>query len=140
MGQCIYVAMTDNGIVTREIPSELWMKPEAAGKALGVGHLLNTTIGVWFYETDVWTKRDLGKRLRALADYVTSPGFLPSVEDYGKELRRRSPKAVRNLRPPLGPKNLREGTLAPPRRRPPPGKRIPSVAIQRILQQRKQRS
>ena len=90
MGQCIYVAMTDNGIVTREVSSELWVHPEAAGRALGASHLLNTTVGVWFYETDLWTKRDLRKRLRALADHVASPGFLRSVESYGKELLRRS--------------------------------------------------
>jgi len=139
MGQCIYVAMTDNGIVTRQIPSELWMKPEAAGKALGEGHLLNTTIGVWFYETDVWTKRDLGKRLRALGDYVTSPGFLRSIEDYGKELGRRNPGAIRSLRPSLSSEDLREGALPPQRRRPPPGTRIPSEAIGGILKRRKQR-
>lgn len=83
MGQCIYVAempkrrgTTETEIVTREMPSELWMSPAAAGAVLAEGHMLNTTIGVWFYESDVLDKEALRVKLLALVDHVTAPGYL----------------------------------------------------------------
>jgi len=101
MGQCFYVAMTDRGIVTREMPSEMWMNPEAAGRSLGVGHHLNTTIGVWFYERDLWDKKELGRRLRALAAHVTAPGYLKPYEDWGMEQLKAFPREERPLHGPM---------------------------------------
>ena len=90
MGQCIYVAAGDQGPRVREIPSELWMSPAAAGEELAKGHLLNTTVGLWFYERDLWDKRELRRRLMALVDHVTSPEFLAHYEEFGRrQLRRR---------------------------------------------------
>ncbi len=90
MGQCIYVAETEKGPSTREMPSEMWMSPAAAGAELAKGHLLNTTIGVWFYERDLWDKAALRRRLLALVDYVTAPEFLRHYEEWGQQqLRKR---------------------------------------------------
>jgi hypothetical protein len=107
MGQCIYVAeRLDAGKddlrararagapLVREMPSELWMHPEEAGRTLGKDHLLNTTIGVWFYESDLWDKRALRRRLMALVQHVTSPEFLRDYEEWGREML----KVQRNLR------------------------------------------
>jgi hypothetical protein len=98
MGQCIYVAEFPDGPVTREMPSEIWMGPEAAGRELAKGHLLNTTIGVWFYESHLHDKADLRRRLLALVDYVAAPEFLRQYEEFGQQFRkewaaRRSRKA-----------------------------------------------
>lgn len=89
MGQCIYVAGTEDGPVVREMPSELWMSPAAAGGVLAKGHFLNTTIGIWFYERDLWDKQALRRRLLALVDHVTSPDFLHHYEEWGQRQRGR---------------------------------------------------
>jgi hypothetical protein len=62
MGQCIDVAEREDGPTTREMPSEMWMHPDAAGDELAKGHLLNTTVGVWCYESDLWDKQSLRRR------------------------------------------------------------------------------
>jgi hypothetical protein len=66
------------------MPSEVWMDPAAAGRILAEGHFLNTTIGVWFYESDTWDKQTLRKKLLALVDHVTSPTFMPDYEEWGR--------------------------------------------------------
>jgi predicted transcriptional regulator len=81
MGKCIYVAEapTRGGKmkpVVQAIPSEVWMNPAEAGRVLAEGHLLNTTVGVWLYESDLLDKDELRARLLALVDHVTTPGFL----------------------------------------------------------------
>jgi hypothetical protein len=93
MGKCIYVAEKAGrkpGPVTREMRSETWMDPAAAGRVLATDHLLNTTLGVWFYESDLWDKRALRRRLMALVRHVTSPEFLREHEEWGREQLRAS--------------------------------------------------
>lgn len=85
MGQCIYVRDTQNGPAVREMPSEVWMSPGGAGQWLAEGHFLNTTVGVWFYERDLWNKQALRRRLLALVDHVTSPDFLRHYEEWGQQ-------------------------------------------------------
>ena len=85
MGECIYVAETADGPATRQMSSEVWMAPAAAGEWLAKGHFLNTTIGVWFYESDLWDKEALRRRLLALVDHVTAPDFLRHYEEWGKQ-------------------------------------------------------
>jgi hypothetical protein len=87
MGQGIYVAETKDGPSAREMPSEFWMSPEAAGRELAKGHLLNTTVGVWLYESDLHDKAALRRRLLALVDHVTAPEFLRSYEEFGQRVR-----------------------------------------------------
>ncbi len=41
------------------MPSEVWMYPAEAGQILGEGHFLNTTVGVWLYESDLQDKMKL---------------------------------------------------------------------------------
>jgi len=87
MGQCIYVAeetASKDGPVTREMRSEAWMDPAASGRALAEDHFLNSTLGVWFYESDLWDKQALRERLLALVEHVTSPSFLPEYEEVGR--------------------------------------------------------
>jgi hypothetical protein len=91
MGQCIYVAERTGrklGPVAREMRSETWMDPAEAGRVLAEDHLLNTTLGVWFYESDLWDKKALRRRLMALVRHVTSPSFMPRYEAWGREVRR----------------------------------------------------
>ena len=130
MGQCIYVAMTERGIVTREMASEAWMNPENAGRILGAGHLLNTTIGVWFYERDLWDKEELGKRLRALADHVTAPGYLKAYEDWGGEQLKLVSKEEWPLHSPMRTEVAPDIAFPPsPILRPRPGKRVPPKSV-----------
>lgn len=96
MGQCIYVAETKDGPGVRKMPNALWMGPEAAGRELAKDHLLNTTVGVWFYERDLHDKADLRRRLLALVDHVTTPEFLRHYEEFGQ--RAREEWAQRQLR------------------------------------------
>jgi hypothetical protein len=95
MGQCIYVAETTGRPETRELPSEVWMNPAEAGRLLGEKHFLNTTLGVWFYESDLWDKQALRAQLLALVEHVTSPEFLKHYEDWGREQMR-----LRTVTPP----------------------------------------
>lgn len=109
MGQCVYVAENlgphTGGPVVREMPSEVWMNPAEAGRVLAKDHLLNTTAGVWFYESDLWDKRALRRRLTALARHVTSPSFLREYEAWGRKqleaqrqaARRDDPSAIVDL-------------------------------------------
>ena len=92
MGQCIYVAESLDGTgegdpVVREMRSEEWMDPAEAGRILAEDHLLNTSTGVWFYESDLWDKRSLRRRLTALVRHVTSPTFLAEYEEWGRRGR-----------------------------------------------------
>jgi hypothetical protein len=90
MGQCIYVRERGGPLergqepLAREMPSEVWMSPEDAGRILGEGQFMNTTIGIWLYESDVWDKASLRKRLLALVDHVTSPTFMAEYEEWGR--------------------------------------------------------
>lgn len=95
MGQCIYVAepallAQSRGAppIVREMRSEEWMDPSQAGRILAEGHLLNTTCGVWFYESDLWDKDALRRRLLALVDHVTAPDFLRHYEEWGAQFEK----------------------------------------------------
>lgn len=79
MGQCIYVAertSTKKEPVTREVASEKWMDPASVGRTLGQDHFMNTTIGVWFYESDLHDKRALRKRLMDLVKCYRAGGMM----------------------------------------------------------------
>jgi hypothetical protein len=75
--------------------SETWLDPAAAGRELAEDHLLNTTLGVWLYESDLWDKRALRRRLTEFVRHVTSPSFLRVYEELGRaQVRaRQSPQA-----------------------------------------------
>ncbi len=102
MGQCIYVTESlgprKDGPVVREMRSEVWMTPAEAGRMLAEGHLLNTTIGVWFYESDLWDKKALRRRLAALIRHVTAPEFLRHYENWGRQQRDEAPRTARAKR------------------------------------------
>jgi hypothetical protein len=66
--------------------SETWCDPAEAGQVLAESHMLNTTIGVWFYELDLHDKAKLRATLLALVDHVTAPEFLPEYEAFGREV------------------------------------------------------
>jgi hypothetical protein len=113
MGKCIYVADSlgpgRGGPIVREMRSETWMNPAEAGRVLAEDHLLNTTAGVWFYESDLWDKRALRRRLTALARHVTSPEFLPEYEEWGRKML----EAQRSERPKAGfPSKVPRASLA----------------------------
>ncbi|MBI4515975.1 MAG: hypothetical protein HY699_09200 [Deltaproteobacteria bacterium] len=88
MGECIYVRDGEAGPEVRQMPSEVWMRPAGAGELLAKGHFLNTTLGVWFYEHDLWDKEALRRRLLALVDHVTAPEFLRRYEEWGQQFRK----------------------------------------------------
>jgi hypothetical protein len=103
MGQCIYVTESlgprKDRLVVREMRSEVWMNPAEAGRVLAEDHLLNTTIGVWFYESDLWDKKALRRRLTALIAHVTSPMFLRHYEEWGRKQRDESQRTTRAKKP-----------------------------------------
>ena len=96
------------GPVTREMRSEAWMNPAEAGRLLAEDHLLNTTVGVWMYESDLCDKKALKQRLMALVRHVTSPEFMSEYEQWGRE-QARAMKAskVQAKRVPRGKKSPR---------------------------------
>lgn len=112
MGQCVYVKGADikSGVEVREMRSETWMVPAQAGEVLAEDHFANTTMGVWFYESDLWDKKALRKKLLAIVDHVTKQGFLPkyrgpallnlarALVDEAKRRGVKSPAAVRHAR------------------------------------------
>ena len=87
MGQCIYVREPESPqdeTTTREMPSEVWMNPAEAGRTLAADHHVNTTLGIWLYESDLWDKALLRERLMRLVDHVCAPDFKREYEEHGR--------------------------------------------------------
>lgn len=79
MGDCIYIRGASGSHPTeeREVPSERWADGQGAevGRILGKDHFANTTLGIWFYWSDLQDKAKLRSELLALVDLVTDPGY-----------------------------------------------------------------
>jgi len=79
VGDCIYIRGATDGhpLEEREIRSEWWAEGEGAeaGRILAKGHFANTTLGVWFYWSDLQDKVQLRRELLALVDHVTAPEY-----------------------------------------------------------------
>lgn len=65
------------------MPSEQWADGGVeVGRLLARDHFANTTVGIWFYESDVQDKVELRARLLALVDHVTAPEYrADEIED-----------------------------------------------------------
>lgn len=74
MGDCIYLRAPGGPTRTptmRVLASKHWANPSAAGAAIGEGHFLNTTAGIWLYGTELENDPEgLCARLRALVRMV----------------------------------------------------------------------
>lgn len=86
MGNCIYIkgASDFDQLEEREIPSERWMDGEGAavGRILAKDHFANSTVGIWFYWSDVQDKARLRRELLALVDHVCAPEYrAEDIED-----------------------------------------------------------
>lgn len=90
MGNCIYIrgASGRHPLEEREIASEHWQEGEGAyvGRILAKGHFANTTIGIWFYASDVGDKVELRRQLLALVDHVTAPEYRAEEVEHGRRL------------------------------------------------------
>ena len=78
MGNCVYIrgASLRHPMEEREVPSEQWADGGIeVGRLLARDHFADTTVGIWFYESDVQDKVELRARLLALVDHVTSPEY-----------------------------------------------------------------
>jgi len=88
MGNCIYLrANKGEPPEERVVRSELWAEDDGAevGRILRRDHFANTTVGIWFYWSDLLDKAQLRRELLALVDHVTAPEYRAEEIEHTRE-------------------------------------------------------